>query len=124
MLEYGEEQDFKYIVNIKVIGVGGGGNNAVNRMIESGVKGNVLTEMFESTEKAKRICSDGAQDSLDKGTLKCSQGFFVDSLRESCFEISFSLKRRCMSSRAHPDFHKLAIQSPTELPTIESIFTP
>ena len=26
-------------VNIKVIGVGGGGNNAVNRMVESGVKG-------------------------------------------------------------------------------------
>ena len=27
------------IVNIKVIGVGGGGNNAINRMIEAGVKG-------------------------------------------------------------------------------------
>ena len=26
-------------VNIKVIGVGGGGNNAVNRMIESDIKG-------------------------------------------------------------------------------------
>ena len=25
--------------NIKVIGVGGGGNNAVNRMIESGLQG-------------------------------------------------------------------------------------
>ncbi len=29
----------EYGVNIKVIGVGGGGNNAVNRMIASGVKG-------------------------------------------------------------------------------------
>ena len=29
----------EYGVNIKVIGVGGGGNNAVNRMITSGVKG-------------------------------------------------------------------------------------
>ncbi len=29
----------EYAVNIKVIGVGGGGNNAVNRMIASGVKG-------------------------------------------------------------------------------------
>ena len=27
------------IAKIKVIGVGGGGNNAVNRMIEEGVKG-------------------------------------------------------------------------------------
>ena len=27
------------IVNIKIIGVGGGGNNAVNRMVEEGVAG-------------------------------------------------------------------------------------
>ncbi len=32
-------QDNNNIVNIKVIGVGGGGNNAVNRMIESSIKG-------------------------------------------------------------------------------------
>ena len=29
---------FDQIAKIKVIGVGGGGNNAVNRMIESGVE--------------------------------------------------------------------------------------
>ena len=34
---FGLEMD--QLANIKVIGVGGGGNNAVNRMIESGVKG-------------------------------------------------------------------------------------
>ena len=39
MLEFGEEQEFKYIVNIKVIGVGGGGNNAVRHMINSDMKG-------------------------------------------------------------------------------------
>ena len=39
MLEFGEEQDFKYIVNIKVIGVGGGGNNAVRHMMNSDMKG-------------------------------------------------------------------------------------
>jgi len=33
------EQNNEYGVNIKVIGVGGGGSNAVNRMINSGVKG-------------------------------------------------------------------------------------
>ena len=27
------------VANIKVVGVGGGGNNAVNRMIESGIEG-------------------------------------------------------------------------------------
>ena len=31
--------DIDQLAKIKVIGVGGGGNNAVNRMIESGVKG-------------------------------------------------------------------------------------
>ena len=34
---FGLEMD--QLANIKVIGVGGGGCNAVNRMIESGVKG-------------------------------------------------------------------------------------
>lgn len=33
------ETTFEPLANIKVIGVGGGGNNAVNRMIEAGVKG-------------------------------------------------------------------------------------
>lgn len=27
------------VANIKVVGIGGGGNNAVNRMIESGIEG-------------------------------------------------------------------------------------
>ncbi len=34
---FGLEMD--QLAKIKVVGVGGGGNNAVNRMIESGVKG-------------------------------------------------------------------------------------
>ena len=34
-----EETVTEYGVNIKVIGVGGGGNNAINRMIASGLKG-------------------------------------------------------------------------------------
>lgn len=33
------EMDYDTIVNIKVIGVGGGGNNAVNRMVTSGLQG-------------------------------------------------------------------------------------
>ncbi|MCL6479365.1 MAG: cell division protein FtsZ, partial [Peptococcaceae bacterium] len=37
MLEF--ELDLDQFANIKVIGVGGGGNNAVNRMISSGLKG-------------------------------------------------------------------------------------
>lgn len=37
MLEF--EMDFQSLAQIKVIGVGGGGSNAVNRMIEAGVQG-------------------------------------------------------------------------------------
>ena len=33
------ELEMDQVVNIKVVGVGGGGNNAINRMIEAGVKG-------------------------------------------------------------------------------------
>ncbi len=33
------DNDFESIVQIKVVGVGGGGNNAVNRMVETGVSG-------------------------------------------------------------------------------------
>ena len=35
MLEF--EQGFNHLATIKVIGVGGGGNNAVNRMIDHGM---------------------------------------------------------------------------------------
>lgn len=38
MLEF-EEQDINQFANIKVVGVGGGGNNAVNRMIAAGLQG-------------------------------------------------------------------------------------
>ena len=34
-----EELGFEQVARIKVIGVGGGGNNAVNRMVEEGLEG-------------------------------------------------------------------------------------
>ncbi|HHW02983.1 MAG TPA: cell division protein FtsZ [Thermoanaerobacterales bacterium] len=37
MLEF--DVDLEQFANIKVIGIGGGGNNAINRMIDSGLKG-------------------------------------------------------------------------------------
>ena len=37
MLEF--DMDMEQMAQIKVIGVGGGGSNAVNRMIENGIKG-------------------------------------------------------------------------------------
>lgn len=38
LMNFGMENDFERSVNIKVIGVGGGGGNAVNRMIGSGMQ--------------------------------------------------------------------------------------
>lgn len=37
--ELGLNLDFEQVAKIKVVGVGGGGNNAVNRMVDDGVKG-------------------------------------------------------------------------------------
>ena len=45
-----EELDFEQVAKIKVIGVGGGGNNAVNRMVEEGVRG---VEFFEQIQMYK-----------------------------------------------------------------------
>ncbi|PLS01413.1 cell division protein FtsZ [Neobacillus cucumis] len=39
MMEFDTKMDIHQLASIKVIGVGGGGNNAVNRMIEDGVEG-------------------------------------------------------------------------------------
>ena len=38
MLEF-EDVSFEQYATIKVVGVGGGGNNAINRMIEGGLQG-------------------------------------------------------------------------------------
>lgn len=37
-IKFAIENDYEKVVNIKVIGVGGGGGNAINRMIDSGMK--------------------------------------------------------------------------------------
>ena len=34
-----DKLNVKNLINIKVIGIGGAGNNAVNRMIEDGIEG-------------------------------------------------------------------------------------
>ena len=41
------------VVNIKVIGVGGGGNNVVNRMVRTGTKG--VDFIAVNTDKQARV---------------------------------------------------------------------
>ena len=47
------------VVNIKVVGVGGGGNNVVNRMVWSGTKG----VDFLAVNHGGRLQSRGGQES-------------------------------------------------------------
>ena len=42
--------EFNQVANIKVFGVGGGGSNAVNRMVADGVKG---VDLYISTQMYK-----------------------------------------------------------------------
>ena len=59
-MAFEREENFEYGVNIKVIGVGGGGNNAVNRMIASGVKG-VDFIAINTDKQALKKCAASTQ---------------------------------------------------------------
>ena len=55
-------QEYSNVVQIKVIGVGGGGGNAVNRMVDAGVKGVEFiaisprpTRKFRSAKRLLRV---------------------------------------------------------------------
>ena len=60
-MEFDFEQNFESGVQIKVIGVGGGGNNAVNRMISTNIRGvefiavNTDNQALNTSCAAKRI---------------------------------------------------------------------
>ena len=63
MLEFDTNAD--QLALIKVIGVGGGGNNAVNRMIEHGVKG---VEFISVNTDAQALNLSSAEVKLQIGT--------------------------------------------------------
>lgn len=60
-MEIDETMQFEQVASIKVIGVGGAGNNAVNRMIEAGVQGvdfyvaNTDAQVLAASKAKKRI---------------------------------------------------------------------
>ena len=60
------------VVNIKVIGVGGGGNNVVNRMVRSGVKG--VDFIGVNTDKQALNVSSANQKIQIGEKLTCGQG--------------------------------------------------
>ncbi len=60
-MEFDFEQEFDSGVNIKVVGVGGGGNNAVNRMISTNIRGvefisvNTDSQVLDTSCAAKKL---------------------------------------------------------------------
>ena len=54
MLEIMNNNDTEYVCKILVVGVGGAGNNAVNRMIDEGIQGWILSVPIRTSS----ICAD------------------------------------------------------------------
>ena len=60
-MEFDFEQTYDNEINIKVIGVGGGGNNAVNRMISTNIRGvefvaiNTDSQVLDSSCAARKL---------------------------------------------------------------------
>ena len=59
-MPFEQDNGFDYGVKIKVVGVGGGGNNAINRMIAAGVKG-VDFIAINTDKQALRRCKANTQ---------------------------------------------------------------
>lgn len=90
-IEFGNDD-----VIIKVIGIGGGGNNAVNRMISEGVKGidfisvntdkqalvsSMADRQVQIGEKLTRGLGAGAKPEVGKNAAKESRAQIIDELR-------------------------------------------
>ena len=88
------DNDFESGVDIRVIGVGGGGNNAVNRMISSNIKGvdfiaiNTDRQALARCGAAKKICigetvtrGNGAGANPEKGLLSAEES--ADEIRNA-----------------------------------------
>ena len=69
-----EELDFEQVAKIKVIGVGGGGNNAVNRMVEEGVRG---VEFFVANTDVQVLRRSPVENKIILGNAKL--GISIDS---------------------------------------------
>ena len=64
MIEF-EDASFNNSANIKVVGIGGGGNNAINRMIEAGLQG---VEFISINTDAQSLQSSLANKKIQIGS--------------------------------------------------------
>lgn len=94
MLQF--DLEVEHFANIKVIGVGGGGNNAVNRMIESGLKGVKFTvvntdnqalnlslaeEKIQIGEKTTHGLGAGANPEIGQKSAEESEEILAESIK-------------------------------------------
>lgn len=90
------DEELQNITNIKVIGVGGGGGNAVNRMVQSGLRGVEFISM--NTDQQALFASKATQKVQLGAKLTKGRGAGADpeigqrSAEESRDEIATALK--------------------------------
>ena len=67
VIEFVEQEEFSNVARIKVIGVGGGGSNAVRRMIEAELAG-VEFYVVNTDVQALRLCHNASQVQIGENT--------------------------------------------------------
>ena len=91
------DEEMQNVTNIKVIGVGGGGGNAVNRMVEAGLNGVEFVAM--NTDQQALVNSKATQKVQLGAKLTKGRGAGADpevgqrAAEESKDEIANALKR-------------------------------
>ena len=75
------DEEMQNVTNIKVIGVGGGGGNAVNRMVESGLSGVEFVAM--NTDQQALLNSKATQKVQLGAKLTKGRGAGADLTRRS-----------------------------------------
>ena len=87
-----------YLAVIKVVGIGGGGVNAVNRMIESGLKG---VEFIAVNTDAQALLMSDADVKLDVGR-ELTRGLGAGATRTSAARPPRTTRRRSRRSSRAP----------------------
>ena len=97
-MSYELDNDFQEVTKIKVIGVGGGGGNAVNRMVQAGLKGIDLiavntdkqtlafskaTQKIQIGEKLTNGQGAGAKPEIGKKAAEESRDAIIDALNDT-----------------------------------------
>lgn len=92
VIEFEFEQPIKSKVDIKVVGVGGGGNNAVNRMISANIKGVEFIAINTDAQALENSCAEKKIIIGDKITHGKGAGSDPDKGRKSAEESIETIK--------------------------------